>query len=257
MLFDLRARGRRRTVQGVYLVLALILGGGLILFGVGAGNGNGGILNAFSGSGNGGTQKSQISSQEKSALAQTKANPSDPAAWIALMQARYVSAGQGADYNTNTNTYTAAGKAELTGATQAWQHYVLLTKSPDPNMAIVAARAYDAIAQFKNEAAAWQIVTKANPTVPTYYEDLAVAAYQAKDATLGDLASAKAVSLAPKSTRIQLRTQLNTIRTQALGTSAATSTAGTTTAPATTTTAPATTTGKTNAAGKAKGGKKK
>src|SRR5580693_9060998 len=110
MLFDLRSKGRRRTVQGVYLGLALLMGGGLVLFGVGAGNGFGGILNAFGGSGSSGSQKQQISSQEKQALAQTKADPSNPAAWLALMQARYVSAGQGNDYDTATNAYTAAGK---------------------------------------------------------------------------------------------------------------------------------------------------
>ena len=32
MLFDLRGRGRRRVVQVVYLGLALLLGGGLVLF---------------------------------------------------------------------------------------------------------------------------------------------------------------------------------------------------------------------------------
>ena len=35
MLFDLRGRGRRRTVQAIYLGLAILLGGGLIFFGVG------------------------------------------------------------------------------------------------------------------------------------------------------------------------------------------------------------------------------
>jgi hypothetical protein len=252
MLFDLRSKGRRRTVQGVYLGLALLMGGGLVLFGVGAGNGFGGILNAFSGSGNGGTQHAQISSQEKTALAQTKAQPNNPAAWTALMQARYVSAGQGSNFNSATGTYSAGGKAEMAAATQAWQHYLTLTKKPDPNMAIVAARAYDAIAQYKNEIAAWQIVTAANPTVPTYYEDLAVAAYQAKNASLGDLAAAKAVDLAPKSTQIQLRSELKTLRTQALG-AAATSTP--TTTAGTTTTAPSTTTTPTKA--KSKTGKKK
>ena len=34
MLFDLRSRGRRTTVRGVYLLLAILMGGGLILFGV-------------------------------------------------------------------------------------------------------------------------------------------------------------------------------------------------------------------------------
>ena len=66
MLFDLRSRGRRRTVQGVYLVLAILLGGGLVLFGVGAGNGLGGLLNAFTGGGSSGAQKPVVSQQEKS-----------------------------------------------------------------------------------------------------------------------------------------------------------------------------------------------
>ena len=49
MLFDLRSRGRRRTVQATYLGLALLMGGGLVLFGVGTGGGGGGLLNAFGG----------------------------------------------------------------------------------------------------------------------------------------------------------------------------------------------------------------
>lgn len=222
MLFDLRSRGRRRTVQGVYLGLALLMGGGLVLFGVGAGNGFGGILNAFNGSGNGGAQKQAVSSQEKQALAQTKADPSNPAGWFALVQARYASAGQGNDFNTATNTYTATGRAELTAATAAWQSYLHVTKRPDPQLAVLAARAYDILGQFKSEATAWQIVTAANPKVPTYYEDLAVAAYQGKQVSLGDLAAAKAVSLAPKTTRLELQQQLKQLRTQALGASAAT-----------------------------------
>ena len=34
MLFDLRGRGRRRTVQVIYLSLAILMGGGLVLFGI-------------------------------------------------------------------------------------------------------------------------------------------------------------------------------------------------------------------------------
>ena len=45
MLFDLRGR-RRRAVQGTYLMLALLMGGGLVLFGIG-GSVSGGLLDAF------------------------------------------------------------------------------------------------------------------------------------------------------------------------------------------------------------------
>ncbi len=50
MLFDLRGRGRRRTVRVIYGGLALLIGAGLVFFGVGAGVGGGGLLNSLTGS---------------------------------------------------------------------------------------------------------------------------------------------------------------------------------------------------------------
>ncbi|MBA3437689.1 MAG: hypothetical protein H0U14_06795, partial [Thermoleophilaceae bacterium] len=55
MLFDIQGK-RRRVVQATYLTLAVLLGGGLVLFGIG-GDVSGGLFDAFSerggGSGNG------------------------------------------------------------------------------------------------------------------------------------------------------------------------------------------------------------
>ena len=75
MLFDLRGRGRRRTVQVIYLGLAIILGGGLVLFGVGTGSGNGGLLNAFGGSGGGGGSKRRSSSQQEAGARSGQGQP--------------------------------------------------------------------------------------------------------------------------------------------------------------------------------------
>src|SRR5438270_4645033 len=107
MLFDLRSRGRRRTVQGVYLTLALLMGGGLVLFGVGAGNGLGGLLNAFTGNGSGSNQSQVVRAQEKTALKAVKADPNSAAACSQMVQARWTAAGQGANYNVSTATFTA------------------------------------------------------------------------------------------------------------------------------------------------------
>jgi hypothetical protein len=197
MLFDLRSRGRRRTVQGIYLGLAILMGGGLVLFGVGAGNGIGGILNAFTGNGSGGTQKAVVSQQEKSALAATRANPNDAAAWGALLQARWTTASQPPDFNTNTGTFSRAGKQELAGATAAWQRYIALTKSPDPNLATLAARAYVALGNYAGAAGAWEQETLVSPTEFKGYECLAVTAYAAKQTRKGDLAAAKTLTLIP------------------------------------------------------------
>jgi predicted Zn-dependent protease len=213
MLFDLRSRGRRRTVQAVYLGLALILGGGLVLFGVGAGNGFGGILNAFNGNGSGSGQKQAVSSQEKAALRATTLRPNDPAGWSQMIQARYANAGQGSNYDTATGTYTSAGKAELTKVTQAWQRYIALTKKPDPTLAVLAARAYGQLGQYANEASAWEVQSASDPTQPKGFECLAASAYAAGQTRKADLAAAKALSLVPKAQQAPIKQQLQLAKT--------------------------------------------
>jgi hypothetical protein len=219
MLFDLRSRGRRRTVQGVYLLLAIILGGGLVLFGVGTGGGVGGLLDAFTNNGSS-SNKPVISQAEKSAVRQTQLQPNNPGAWASLVQTRYESASQYA--NQTTGAYSSAGINELKGAAQAWQRYLQLTKTPDWTLAQVAARAYSALGDFKNETAAWQIVTQANPNVATYFEDLAVSAWSAKENQLGDLAAAKALSLTPKAQQAQMKLTLEQLKARAARSSAST-----------------------------------
>ena len=59
MLFDLRGRGRRRTVQVIYATLAILLGGGLVLFGIGGGT-NGGLFDAIGGNGSSSTSTDKV-----------------------------------------------------------------------------------------------------------------------------------------------------------------------------------------------------
>ena len=214
MLFDLRGRGRRRTVQAVYLGLALLMGAGLVLFGVGAGNGFGGLLNAFNGNGSG-NQSSVISQQEKAALKQIKANPNDPTGYAALVQARWTSAQQNGTVNSATGTaaYTAVGRKKLAQTTQAWQQYTSLTKAPDPNLAILAARAYAAQGDYAGAANAWGVQAAANPSEAKGYECMAVSAYAAKQTDRGALAMAKALTLLPKAQRALIKQQIQSAKT--------------------------------------------
>jgi hypothetical protein len=213
MLFDLRSRGRRRTVQVVYLGLAVLMGGGLVLFGVGTGSGIGGLLNAFTGNGSGSQQTQVVSQQEKTALRATTANPTSPAAWAALVSARWENAST-TGFNSSTSTYSAAGKKELGSAVLDWQRYLKLTKSPDPNLAILAARAYGALGQYAGEASAWEVETLASPSEVKGYECLAISAYAAKQTRKGDLAAGKALTLVPKASRTQLKGEINLAKTQ-------------------------------------------
>jgi predicted Zn-dependent protease len=212
MLFDLRSRGRRRTVQVVYLGLAVLMGGGLVLFGVGTGSGIGGLLNAFTGNGSN-QQTAVLSSQEKTALRETRQNPTSAAAWGSLVTARWENASS-TGYNSTTATYTTAGKKELAAAATAWQRYLQLTKNPDSTVAILAARAYGALGQYAGEAGAWEIESLATPNQVKGYECLAVSAYAAGQTRKGDLAAAKALSLTPKASRATLKSEITLAKTQ-------------------------------------------
>ncbi len=200
-------------MQVVYLGLALLIGGGLVLFGVGTGSGNGGLLNAFTGNGSGNAQNQALSSQEKAALKQTRQTPTNPAAWHALVAARWENASTGSNFDTATNSFTANGKRELMAATQAWQRYLQLTKTPDPNLAILAARAYGNLGNYASEANAWEIQAAATPNSVHGYECLAASAYAAQQTRKGDLALAKALSLTPKASQKTVKSEIQAAKT--------------------------------------------
>lgn len=210
MLFDLRARGRRRTVQAVYLGLAVLIGGGLVLFGVGTGSGLGGLLNAFTNSSSG-SSKPAVSQAEKAALRQTQLHPSSPAAWAQLIYARVAAANQ----QCNATTCTTAGRSDVKRAGQAWQQYLKVARHPDPTVAHTMATSYEAIGDFTDATRAWQIVTQANSTTPQYFEFLAQDAYRAGETRIGDLAAQRAVALVPKAEQKQLKQELQSIKQRA------------------------------------------
>lgn len=201
-------------MQVVYLGLAVLIGGGLVLFGVGAGNGLGGLLNAFNGGGSSSGQKAVVSAQEQQAIKATQLNPNNVQAWANLVQARWTAAGQGANFNASTGQFTTSGLNELKLATQDWQRYLSLTKNPDPNLAVLAARAYAGQQNYSGEASAWDIETLADPSAVKGFECLAVSAYAAGQTRKGDLASDKALSMVPKAQQALLKNQLQSAKTQ-------------------------------------------
>jgi hypothetical protein len=219
MLFDLRGRGRRRTVQAIYLSLALLMGGGLVLFGIGSNTSGGGILDAVVGDGSSGDSATKtIDKRIDAQLARTRATPRDPAVWAELARLRYQRAGIdgiGAD----DVTYTDKGKQKLRLAAQAWErHLALDPKQPNARVAKIMVQVYAAsgINQPTKAVQAMQIVTAAEkPPSSNLYAQLAQLAYQANDTRTGDLAAGRAVDLADAKDKKQLRTALQGIKTQA------------------------------------------
>jgi hypothetical protein len=216
MLFDLRGRGRRRTVQAIYLSLAILMGGGLVLFGIGSDQ-SGGLFDAFSGDNAGGSATESLDKQIDGQLAKTRANPKDAAAWAALAVARFRRAGL--DGVQQDGTYTDDGKRRLGLAAAAWErHLALEPKKPDVRAANLMVQAYGAQAlnQLTKAVQAKQIVTDAErPPNSNLYAQLAVLAYQAGDERTGDLAATRAVDLAPQAQRKELRSTLRLLKQQA------------------------------------------
>ncbi len=216
MLFDLRGRGRRRTVQAIYLSLAILMGGGLVLFGIGSSQ-SGGLFDAFSGSSGGQSATEGIDTRIDNALAATKARPRDPAPWATLASLRFQRAG--IDEITAEGTYTESGLRRLRLAGDAWERHLSLDpKQPDIRAAKFMVQAYEANAlnELPKALRAKEIVTAAEkPPSSNLYAQLAELGYRAKDFRSADLAASRAVSLAPEKDRKALRTALNGLKTQA------------------------------------------
>ena len=110
MLFDLRGSGRRTTVKVVYVTLAILMGGGLVLFGIG-GSVSGGLIDAITQSDStSSTGDEEYQKRADSAQRKAEATPQDAAAWAEAARANYTLALSGGNYDQNTGQFTASGK---------------------------------------------------------------------------------------------------------------------------------------------------
>jgi hypothetical protein len=218
MLFDLRGAGRRTTIKVVYLSLAVLMGGGLVLFGIG-GDVSGGLVDAIterSGTTDTGTGRYEDRVREASRAAQ--ADPQDAAAWADLARARYQLAQAGDNFDRNTGQFTAGGKAQLQQAAAAWEkHLALDPKQADDGVASLMVQAYSQFGLNEPEkaVAAQEVITEVRAKSATF-ANLAVLAYQAGQTRKGDLATERAVDLADADDRETLRSELKAAKEQAL-----------------------------------------
>jgi hypothetical protein len=221
MLFDLRGAGRRRTVKLVYIGLAVIMFVGFVGFSIGSSGLGGGLLDVFTqnGGGGGGSVNGRFEKQVTQAQTQTRLHPEDANAWAALALAHIRLAGVGDNFDNSTGNYSSKGLAQLRAAGNAWNKYLDLNpKHPDEHLARQMVQAFSALNDAAGAVSAQDIVTTANPTSSTFAQ-LAVFAYQAGQTRKGDLASGKAVQLAPKGERKTLKTQLAAAKAQAASSS--------------------------------------
>jgi hypothetical protein len=217
MLFDLRGRGRRRTVQMIYLGLALLMGVGLVGFGVGGGIGGGGILSSLNG--NEGSSSASFSNQIKKYKKLTQQQPSNVHAWEQLTLAQLHEAG-GEAYDNASTGLTSKGKALYAQIAQSWNGYIGLNPhKPSPELAQEMVRVFgeEGLNEPAEAVKVLQIVVAARPESASLYASLAEYAYKAHNTRIGDLAWAKAVALAPSAQRKQLQTQLAEVKAHPSG----------------------------------------
>ena len=204
MLFDLRGR-RRRAVQATYLILAVLMGGGLVLFGIG-GDVSGGLFDAFSersGASGDAITEERMERNEK----RLQANPANTVALKALVRDNYSLAA--AEQDPNATSFPDDARADLRRAGAYWQRYLEAAKGdPDPSLASVALRVYDvgALGRPKEAARAMAIIADASNDFQSYLQLVQYAAL-AGDERTADLAAQKAEDLAPKNLKKQVRQQ--------------------------------------------------
>jgi hypothetical protein len=212
MLFDLRGRGRRRTVRVIYIGLAVLFALGFVGFGVGGGFGSGGIVSSLTG--NEGSNKASFSSQIKRYSKLTQQQPANLSAWESLTKALLHEAG-GEAYVSRTGAVTSKGRELYNRAAQAWASYLALNP-PKPNTELaqlmVTVYGEQGLNQPAQAVQALQIVVAARPNSAALYAALAEYAYKANNVHVGDLASARAVALAPAAQRARLKTELAEVK---------------------------------------------
>jgi hypothetical protein len=218
MLFDLRGRGRRRTIQAIYLSLAILMGGGLVLFGIG-GNTSGGLFDAFKsgGGGSGGNAGDVFTKRLDTLQKRARTNPTDQAALVQIAKLRFQLAGTGENYNQSVQAYTDKGKQQLRQSAGAWQRYLALSPpKPDATVASLMVQAYGqgGLQQYDKAVQAMEFVIDSREPSAALYAQLAILASGAKQDRKSTLAEDKALSLAPKATRTTLKQQIDSAKAQ-------------------------------------------
>jgi hypothetical protein len=208
MLFDLQ--GPRKTfVKVIYLGLAILMGGGLILFGIGS-DVNGGLANVFGTSTTADTARDNV----KKYAEQLQKNPDSEETLQNLIAARYSLAGDEENFNQKTGKFTKEGEQQLKLLTDNWDTYIKVTKNePSIGTANYAVSAFLGLNDAKGATAAQQILVKDQPTASNYLALMLYASY-AGNTLVASGAEARAKEVATEDEKQQVKDQIKEIKDQ-------------------------------------------
>jgi hypothetical protein len=208
MLFDLRGR-RRRAVQATYLMLAVLMGGGLVLFGIG-GDVSGGLVDAFKGGG-GSSGDSVLQDRIDKQEERLQANPRNEVVLQSLVRDYYSLATS--QRESGSTGFPDEAKDDLRQAGAYWQRYAENAEKPNPAVAGYALQIYDVsgLNQPREAQKAAAILAEDANDAPSYLR-LVVYAARAGDTRTADLAGQKAVDLAPKDQQKAIEKQVENLK---------------------------------------------
>lgn len=193
----------------IYTGLALLLGVGLVGFGVGS-VGGGSIFESLSKEGRGGNGYAAKVTAARKRIAK---NPNDAAAWIALTEAQLHEANSSEDYESATERYTAKGLQQLRHVASSWERYLQVAGAhPSVKLARLVSNIFLPLGQPANAVKALQIEIAGSPPSATLYYNLAEFSYIANNMHQGDVAGKKAISLMPKARRPLAEQELESIK---------------------------------------------
>ena len=175
MLFDTSSPGRKRGVQIIFASLAILMGGGLVLFGIGSSSGDGGLTAVLDKNG-----VSNLSDQgQKDAESAEKAlvkNPKDVAAAEKLARARLSIATNDA-FDQGGQVRDEKAQALVTAADEAWTKYLALALAkPSRTVSASFASFYatPGVAKYDKAARALETNLVSRPPSAGLYAQLAI-----------------------------------------------------------------------------------
>lgn len=224
MLFDLQGK-RKRLIQVIYALLALLMGGGLVLFGIG-GDVSGGLFDAFSSRQT--AQNGDLIKEAERLQERADEEPENKQVLTRLIRARYTAGNSLYDLDDNGQPQlTPEAREQFELAAETWRQYLELDPKPvDANVAQLVANALFSLAQGATDGMSARVNSAAAAEAQAYFADarpsvgslstLAIYSYFGNDFKAGDEAVEKLLALTERpAAKKRYKRDMNQYRKQA------------------------------------------
>ena len=220
MLFDLTGK-RKRFLQIIFGLLALVFTISFVGFGIGSDAGGGlfdavGVGGGQGGGGGNSPRNPQYEQQIEEAEALLVTNPSNEEALLTISRTRFLAGQDELQQDEQGNILVSDNaRGQFESSVQAWSEYIDLEPAEaDVNAARLVVEAYIRLDDASGAAETQQILVAADPTSRAYSE-LALYLYSAGQNKQADKAADEAIAAAPKDERAGVRSQLEGLAEQA------------------------------------------